>query len=125
MIIEGVVRFTVVSFCSSATPPVATSSVDASAVRRHPIGAGGRSGVVPDTPGALTPRCRWRTLTTTSEVPIPPGYPAEWDADVVLSDGGTVRIRPIRPDDGPASSTSTAASRPRASTSATSRPTPG
>jgi acyl-CoA synthetase (NDP forming)/RimJ/RimL family protein N-acetyltransferase len=38
-------------------------------------------------------------VTTTSEVPIPPGYPAEWDADVVLSDGGTVRIRPIRPDD--------------------------
>jgi acyl-CoA synthetase (NDP forming)/RimJ/RimL family protein N-acetyltransferase len=39
-------------------------------------------------------------VTTTGEVPIPPGYPAEWDADVVLSDGGTVRIRPIRPDDG-------------------------
>ncbi len=39
-------------------------------------------------------------LTTTTEVPIPHGYPAEWDADVVLSDGGTVRIRPIRPDDG-------------------------
>jgi acyl-CoA synthetase (NDP forming)/RimJ/RimL family protein N-acetyltransferase len=39
-------------------------------------------------------------LTTTSEVPIPHGYPPEWDADVVLSDGGTVRIRPIRPDDG-------------------------
>ena len=40
-------------------------------------------------------------LTTTSEVPIPPGYPAEWDADVVLSDGGTARVRPIRPDDSP------------------------
>jgi acyl-CoA synthetase (NDP forming)/RimJ/RimL family protein N-acetyltransferase len=40
-------------------------------------------------------------LTTTAEVPIPPGYPAEWDADVVLSDGGTARVRPIRPDDGP------------------------
>jgi hypothetical protein len=40
-------------------------------------------------------------LTTTSEVPIPSGYPAEWDADVVLSDGGTARVRPIRPDDGP------------------------
>ena len=39
-------------------------------------------------------------VTTTSEVPIPPGYPAEWDADVVLSDGGTARVRPIRPDDG-------------------------
>jgi acyl-CoA synthetase (NDP forming)/GNAT superfamily N-acetyltransferase len=31
----------------------------------------------------------------------PHGYPAEWEADVVLSDGGTVRIRPIRPEDGP------------------------
>jgi acyl-CoA synthetase (NDP forming)/RimJ/RimL family protein N-acetyltransferase len=40
-------------------------------------------------------------LTTTAEVPIPPGYPAEWDADVVLSDGGTARVRPIRPDDRP------------------------
>jgi acetyl coenzyme A synthetase (ADP forming)-like protein len=32
----------------------------------------------------------------------PPGYPLQFDADVVLSDGGTVLIRPIRPDDGPA-----------------------
>src|SRR5690606_14540113 len=31
----------------------------------------------------------------------PPGYPAEWDPDVVLADGGTARVRPIRPDDGP------------------------
>jgi acyl-CoA synthetase (NDP forming)/RimJ/RimL family protein N-acetyltransferase len=38
-------------------------------------------------------------LTITGEVPVPQGYPAEWDADVVLSDGGTVRVRPIRPDD--------------------------
>jgi acyl-CoA synthetase (NDP forming)/RimJ/RimL family protein N-acetyltransferase len=38
--------------------------------------------------------------TTTTEVPVPAGYPAEWDADVVLSDGSTVRLRPIRPDDG-------------------------
>ncbi|MGE3619453.1 MAG: GNAT family N-acetyltransferase [Acidimicrobiia bacterium] len=30
----------------------------------------------------------------------PEGYPATWEADVVLSDGGTVRVRPIRPDDG-------------------------
>ena len=29
----------------------------------------------------------------------PPGYPAQFEADVVLSDGGTVLIRPIRPDD--------------------------
>jgi acyl-CoA synthetase (NDP forming)/RimJ/RimL family protein N-acetyltransferase len=40
-------------------------------------------------------------VTITGEVPAPLGYPAEWDADVVLADGGTVRIRPIRPDDGP------------------------
>ncbi len=26
-------------------------------------------------------------------------YPSEWEADVVLSDGGTVRLRPIVPDD--------------------------
>ncbi|HYP46195.1 MAG TPA: GNAT family N-acetyltransferase [Propionibacteriaceae bacterium] len=29
----------------------------------------------------------------------PYGYPAEWEADVVLSDGGVARLRPIRPDD--------------------------
>ena len=38
-------------------------------------------------------------VTATGETAVPHGYPAEWDADVVLSDGGTVRIRPIRPDD--------------------------
>ncbi|MGZ4734872.1 MAG: bifunctional acetate--CoA ligase family protein/GNAT family N-acetyltransferase [Acidimicrobiia bacterium] len=26
-------------------------------------------------------------------------YPAEWESDVVLTDGGTVHLRPIRPDD--------------------------
>ncbi|MBO0810766.1 MAG: GNAT family N-acetyltransferase [Microlunatus sp.] len=30
---------------------------------------------------------------------LPPGYPAGWEADVVLSDGGLARLRPIRPDD--------------------------
>ena len=29
----------------------------------------------------------------------PPGYPLECEADVVLADGGTAHIRPIRPDD--------------------------
>jgi acetyl coenzyme A synthetase (ADP forming)-like protein len=29
----------------------------------------------------------------------PEGYPARWEADVVLSDGGTVHVRPIRPSD--------------------------
>ena len=33
--------------------------------------------------------------------PVPPGYPGAWEADVVLADGGTAHIRPIRPDDGP------------------------
>ena len=26
-------------------------------------------------------------------------YPAHWEADVVLRDGGTAHLRPIRPDD--------------------------
>ncbi|MFP5282659.1 MAG: GNAT family N-acetyltransferase, partial [Actinomycetes bacterium] len=29
----------------------------------------------------------------------PPGYPREWEADVLLSDGSMARLRPIRPDD--------------------------
>jgi len=28
-----------------------------------------------------------------------PGYPAHWELDAVLADGGTVHVRPIRPDD--------------------------
>ncbi len=28
-----------------------------------------------------------------------PGYPGHWEADVVLRDGGTAHLRPIRPDD--------------------------
>lgn len=31
--------------------------------------------------------------------PEAPAYPAEWEADVLASDGGTVHVRPIRPDD--------------------------
>ena len=27
------------------------------------------------------------------------GYPAGWEADVVVSDGGVVHLRPIRPED--------------------------
>ena len=30
---------------------------------------------------------------------LPPGYPARWEADVVLADGGTIHVRPVRPDD--------------------------
>ena len=29
----------------------------------------------------------------------PPCYPTEWEADVLLADGGVARLRPIRPDD--------------------------
>jgi acyl-CoA synthetase (NDP forming)/GNAT superfamily N-acetyltransferase len=37
---------------------------------------------------------------TTDEHLLPAEYPARWDADVVLADGSTARVRPIRPDDG-------------------------
>ncbi len=33
------------------------------------------------------------------EVDDPPGYPREWEADVLLTDGGTAHLRPIRPSD--------------------------
>jgi acyl-CoA synthetase (NDP forming)/GNAT superfamily N-acetyltransferase len=36
---------------------------------------------------------------SSAEPTNPPGYPADWEADVVLSDGGIARLRPIRPDD--------------------------
>jgi len=39
--------------------------------------------------------------STVAAGPVPPGYPGAWEADVVLADGGTAHIRPIRPDDGP------------------------
>ena len=31
--------------------------------------------------------------------PLPPGYPAQWEADVVLRDGTVAHVRPIRPAD--------------------------
>ena len=36
---------------------------------------------------------------TVDTVARPPGYPEEWEGDVVLRDGGTCHMRPIRPDD--------------------------
>ncbi len=36
-------------------------------------------------------------MTETPERPS--DYPRQWEADVVVADGGTVRLRPIRPDD--------------------------
>lgn len=49
-----------------------------------------------DRPGAAE-----RTDAPTPGASQPSGYPAHWEADVVLSDGSTVLVRPIRPDDGP------------------------
>ncbi|MDT3443066.1 MULTISPECIES: bifunctional GNAT family N-acetyltransferase/acetate--CoA ligase family protein [unclassified Pseudofrankia] len=37
----------------------------------------------------------------TEQAVLPPGYPAGWEADVILADGGTAHIRPILPSDGP------------------------
>ncbi len=36
-----------------------------------------------------------------SPLALPAGYPVAFDTDVVLSDGATTHVRPIRPDDGP------------------------
>ena len=38
---------------------------------------------------------------TSAETPAPPAamQPGDWEADVVLNDGGTAHLRPIRPDD--------------------------
>ncbi len=33
------------------------------------------------------------------ETGCPPAYPASWESDVVVADGRTVHVRPIRPDD--------------------------
>ncbi len=39
---------------------------------------------------------------TSADMPAVQGhYPADLECDVLLSDGGTARLRPIRPDDGP------------------------
>ena len=38
-------------------------------------------------------------MTLVPESVNPPGYPTEWEADVLLADGGVSRLRPIRPDD--------------------------
>ena len=41
-----------------------------------------------------------RSLTPVPDpAEYPPGYPTEWEADVLLADGGVARLRPIRPDD--------------------------
>jgi len=40
-----------------------------------------------------------KTTVPTTITDTPPAYPAEWEQDAVLKDGGTVRIRPIVPAD--------------------------
>jgi acyl-CoA synthetase (NDP forming)/RimJ/RimL family protein N-acetyltransferase len=42
-----------------------------------------------------------RSLAPVSASPVedPPGYPREWEADILLTDGGTAHLRPIRPSD--------------------------
>ncbi len=32
---------------------------------------------------------------------LPPGYPADWETDILLKNGSTAHLRPIRPTDGP------------------------
>ena len=34
-----------------------------------------------------------------TERPLPPGYPVQWEADVVLRDGSVAHVRPIKPSD--------------------------
>jgi acyl-CoA synthetase (NDP forming)/RimJ/RimL family protein N-acetyltransferase len=34
-----------------------------------------------------------------TDIGLPPGYPVQWEADVVLRDGSVTHVRPIRPDD--------------------------
>ncbi len=34
--------------------------------------------------------------------PLPPGYPAQWEADIVMRDGTVAHVRPITPGDGEA-----------------------
>jgi acetyl coenzyme A synthetase (ADP forming)-like protein len=38
-------------------------------------------------------------MTALAERGSAPAYPSQWESDVVLTDGGTAHIRPIRPDD--------------------------
>ena len=38
-------------------------------------------------------------MSAMEEAELPPGYPVEWEADVVLRDGTVAHVRPIRPDD--------------------------
>ena len=41
----------------------------------------------------------WDSGAMSEPDPVPPGYPREWEADVVLSDGRVAHVRPILPSD--------------------------
>jgi acyl-CoA synthetase (NDP forming)/RimJ/RimL family protein N-acetyltransferase len=58
---------------------------------RAPGGWAPSLGFVPENPTA--------SATATDGHELPAAYPARWDGDVVLADGSTARVRPIRPDD--------------------------
>ncbi len=49
-------------------------------------------------PDGPTGKASHRTLDKPQDS-LPPGYPVEFDVDAVLKDGGTIHIRPIKPDD--------------------------
>lgn len=38
-------------------------------------------------------------MDSTEAIELPQGYPVEWEADVLLTDGQTAHLRPVRPDD--------------------------
>ena len=42
---------------------------------------------------------RLKLAVSVSQAVDPPGYPREWEADVLLADGGVAHLRPIRPSD--------------------------
>jgi acyl-CoA synthetase (NDP forming)/GNAT superfamily N-acetyltransferase len=48
----------------------------------------------------MTSSHRLGAVTPSLGCPRMASYPARWEGDVVLADGGTVHVRPIRPDDG-------------------------
>nr|MDT0666921.1 hypothetical protein [Micromonospora sp. DSM 115978] len=52
---------------------------------------------LPDVPDLPDPPVR----PDRPDSPRPAGYPAHWEADVLLADGGTAHLRPVLPDDGP------------------------
>jgi acyl-CoA synthetase (NDP forming)/RimJ/RimL family protein N-acetyltransferase len=56
----------------------------------------------PPSPGGTTLRRLWAVSVSPAPGNIdrdPPGYPREWEADILLADGGVAHLRPIRPSD--------------------------